>query len=179
MCGTCAMVINGKEALACQTSIATLGTTTLFLEPLHGLPVQHDLMVDMTPFLTNIDRLDAALKPTAPRSRTLRRMPPAEVTRAAIEAQNGCITCGACYSACARGAGGRQCQGPAALNRVLMLALDERDALGPGRLSKVDAADPALQPQALGLDFACPQGIRLGAAMTRLRQMVAEGSPAG
>lgn len=178
MCGACAMVINGKEALACQTSIASLGATTLFLEPLRGLPVQHDLMVDMTPFLTTMKRLDAALRPTDPGSRMLRRMPPADATRTAIEAQNGCITCGACYSACARSAIGRYYQGPAALNRVLMLALDERDALGLGRLGKVDAADPALQPKALGADFTCPQGIQLSGAMARLRQMMAEGTAA-
>lgn len=178
MCGSCAMIINGKEALACQTTIASLGTTTLTLEPLHALPVQHDLMVDMAPFFASIKRLGAALKPTAPGSRALRRMPPADETRAAIEAQNGCITCGACYSACADDAVGGTYQGPAALNRVLMLTLDERDALGRDRLAGINAADPSLRSEALGTGFACPQGIRLNGAMARLRQLAAEGTAA-
>jgi succinate dehydrogenase/fumarate reductase iron-sulfur protein len=174
MCGSCAMIINGKEALACQTAIASLGTTKLVLEPLRGLPVQHDLMVDITPFFAGIKRLDAAFKPIDPGSRVLRRMPPADEVRAAIEAQNGCITCGACYSACARNTSRGDCPSPAALNRVLMLTLDERDALGRTRLDKVSADDPSLRSEGLGVDFACPQGIRLNGAMTQLRQLAAQ-----
>jgi succinate dehydrogenase/fumarate reductase iron-sulfur protein len=175
VCGSCAMVINGKEGLACQTTIGGLGATTLKLEPLRGLPVQCDLMVDMAPFFASVKRLEAAFKPTEPRSHTLKQIPPGAETRSRIEAQNGCVTCGACYSACAGIGTPVGCQSPAALNRILMLALDERDALGRRRLGKLDASDPVLRSSAMPAGFACPQEIPLGAAMTQLRSLAEQG----
>src|SRR6267154_262607 len=45
MCGSCAMVVNGRERLTCSTLIKTVGHT-LRLEPLRNLPVVRDLAVD-------------------------------------------------------------------------------------------------------------------------------------
>jgi succinate dehydrogenase/fumarate reductase iron-sulfur protein len=178
VCGSCAMVINGREGLACQTTIGSLGTTTLKLEPLRGLPVQRDLMVDMAPFFASVKRLEAAFKPTEPRARAIKKIPPDSETRTRIEAQNGCVTCGACYSACASKEAKAGHQSPAALIRLHMLALDERDALGMRRLGRLDVTDPALRANALPDGFACPQGIRLGAALTQLRGSAGQGGGA-
>src|SRR5688572_29000843 len=49
MCGSCAMLVNGREQLACSTLIEPLGKP-LRIEPLRNLPVIRDLLVDMTPF---------------------------------------------------------------------------------------------------------------------------------
>src|SRR5437660_4930250 len=49
MCGSCAMVVNGRERLTCSTLIKTVGND-LRLEPLRNLPVIRDLAVDLTPF---------------------------------------------------------------------------------------------------------------------------------
>src|SRR5438270_8737425 len=49
MCGSCAMVVNGREQLTCSTLIKTVGDT-LRLEPLRNLPVTRDLAVDFSPF---------------------------------------------------------------------------------------------------------------------------------
>ena len=57
MCGSCAVVVNGKECLACQTSIDSLGSRNVKVEPLRALPVQHDLMV----------RYEAILRDDVPR----------------------------------------------------------------------------------------------------------------
>src|SRR5436190_8222489 len=49
MCGSCAMVVNGKERLTCSTLVKTVGTD-LKIEPLRNLPVVRDLAVDLKPF---------------------------------------------------------------------------------------------------------------------------------
>src|SRR5919202_4827886 len=49
MCGSCAMVMAGREGLACRTQLGKLGRTVT-VEPLRHLPVIKDLAVDMEPF---------------------------------------------------------------------------------------------------------------------------------
>src|SRR6266704_1887651 len=49
MCGSCEMVVNGREGLTCSTLINTIGNT-LKIQPLRNLPVVHDVAVDFRPF---------------------------------------------------------------------------------------------------------------------------------
>src|SRR5471032_3268277 len=49
MCGSCAMVVNGRERLTCSTLVKTVGTD-LRIEPLRNLPVIRDLAVSLKPF---------------------------------------------------------------------------------------------------------------------------------
>jgi len=174
MCGACAVVVNGKEALACQLPVAALGAREVRVSPLRGLPVLRDLVCDMEPFFAGWKRARAALQPTEPAPVAPRTMPPGEPRRALIEGQNGCLTCGACDSACADSLGGDHARGPAALNRVLMLALDERDAEGSGRLSAIAPETDRVRAYAQSsIDDVCPVGIPLRRAMDMLERLVA------
>ena len=49
ICGSDAMVINGRNRLACKVLVRDLGKN-IVVEPLRGLPVIKDLTVDMEPF---------------------------------------------------------------------------------------------------------------------------------
>src|SRR2546430_1091139 len=49
MCGSCAMVVNGREQLTCSTLVKAVGRE-LRIEPLRNLPVVRDLAVDLAPF---------------------------------------------------------------------------------------------------------------------------------
>ena len=174
MCGSCAMVINGKEALACQTAIGTLGTATVRVAPLRALPVLRDVMCDMTPFFDSLKRANAAMQPKEPDRKTLRVMPPGEPARALIERHNGCVTCGACFSACEWSATRPGYLGPAAMIRVLMLSLDERDALGKARLATVANESGALRCHGLGnCSEVCPIDIPVREGMQTLKGMLA------
>ena len=56
VCGSDAMVINGKEQLACKTlikDVAEKDGVTVKVEPLRNLPVQRDLMVNQSQFFQN------------------------------------------------------------------------------------------------------------------------------
>ena len=174
MCGSCAVVVNGKEALACQTAIGTLGTDHVRVSPLRALPVLRDLMCDMAPFFDTFKRSDAAMRAKEPDRKTLRIMPPGAPHRAAIEAQNGCLTCGACYSACEWSATRPGYLGPAAMNRIFMLSLDERDAPGRSRLATVAHESGALRCHGLGnCSAVCPVDIPLREGMQKLKGLLA------
>jgi succinate dehydrogenase/fumarate reductase iron-sulfur protein len=174
MCGSCAVVVNGKEALACQTAIGPLRTDRVRVAPLRALPVLRDVMCDMQPFFDSLKRADAALRPKDPDRKTLRTMPPGDAHRALIEGQNGCLTCGACHSACEWTATRPGYLGPAAMNRVLMLALDERDAVGRARLATVAQDTGVLRCHGLGnCSQVCPVDIPLREGMQKLKGFLA------
>src|SRR5512132_2038746 len=50
MCGSCAMVVNGRERWACRTLLIRSGSRALTVRPLYNCPVIRDLVVDMASF---------------------------------------------------------------------------------------------------------------------------------
>src|SRR5262245_45113533 len=55
MCGSCAMVVNGREQLTCSTLAKAVGPE-LRIQPLRNLPVVRDLAVDLKPFFAAYQR---------------------------------------------------------------------------------------------------------------------------
>jgi fumarate reductase iron-sulfur subunit len=126
MCGSCAMVVNGRERWACRTLLATLGTASVTVRPLYHFPLVRDLVVDMASFRQKMQDVRAAFAPGA--------APPAfapiggdTAERRAIDAGVECIGCGMCVSACTMVAHNARFPGPAALNRAFTLQADGRD----------------------------------------------------
>jgi len=174
MCGSCAVVINGREGLACQTALSSLDTKNIEVAPLRSLPVKRDLAPEMQPFFNAMKRGHTALIPQEPELREIRTMPPGEPTRALIEQHNGCITCGACFSACEWTRTHDGYLGPSALTRMFMLAQDERDAKGEERLERVGEADGVMRCHSVGnCAVVCPVGIPLKTGMLRLKSLLA------
>ena len=135
MCGTCGMVMAGREGLACRTQLGGLGKTVT-VEPLRNLPVIKDLVVDMEPFF---DKYRAVTPYLVPRQEATEPaiIPAGSPLRDLVDDHLDCITCGACYSACSLVAIDHDYLGPAALNRAYCLTADVRDAAGEQRLEAV------------------------------------------
>ena len=56
MCGSCGMVIDGKEGLACKTNVSDLPREReITIRPLNHFPVIKDLVVDMEPFFRKFE----------------------------------------------------------------------------------------------------------------------------
>lgn len=121
MCGSCAMVVDGRERWACRTRLRTVARAdaTVTVRPLYHFPLIRDLVVDMTPFA---DRMRAAKAWFIPGDRPTAGRP------AAADAAIECIGCGACLSACTMVRWDPAFPGPAALNRAFTLVEDGRDA---------------------------------------------------
>lgn len=154
ICGSCAVTINGRPALACQTLIskATADDTRIVLEPLPHFRQLKDLVVDFDPFFES-------LKSTVPWL-ILRRdydgcMPP-DVARQ-LENPATCILCGICGAEPAAEGWLK----PAGLIKALRFSQDPRDVLGEERLKLLNVPREVLRLFVKRLPEKCPKGIQI------------------
>ena len=144
MCGSCAMVINGRERWACRTLLRTLRAGTVTVRPLYHFPLIRDLVVDMAPMREKMVAVNAAFTPgEAPL--TFARVGGDSRERRRIDAAVECIGCGMCVSACTMVAHDPQFPGPAALNRLFTLQTDSRDAGQSARAAVLLAEDSLIR----------------------------------
>ncbi len=170
MCGSCAMLVNGREQLTCTTLVRTVGAT-LRVEPLRNLPVVRDLVVDLAPFFAAYQR---TLPHFIPRDGLddFYRFPHDGAEWQALNHQPQCIDCGACYSACTLVTLHPRYLGPMALHRALALIVDPRDGARGERLALVAGEAGAFRCHTLGnCREACPRGISPTASIERLKRM--------
>lgn len=166
VCGSCAIRVNGREALACRTRALDAGPE-ISLEPLRHLPVVRDLAVDLVPFRAAYAAVSPALAPTAAMLAAPAARAPALADRAG--GTGDCITCGACYSACDRVADTLGYPGAAAFIRAGALIADPRDAIHAERLAVLA---PWLDcPDDSACTDVCPKGLRHGPVVVWLRGM--------
>jgi fumarate reductase iron-sulfur subunit len=139
MCGSCAMVVNGRPRWTCRTRVSEAATAdgALRLEPLRNFTVVKDLAVDMTQFFDKWRDAHGFFEPGPRPPKDFATVPPATPARQAADAAIECIGCGICYSACDVVAWDPDYLGPAALNRAWTLVNDVRDAGGGARLAAV------------------------------------------
>ena len=161
MCGTCAVVVDGREALACQTAAPPPGHTVR-VGPLRNLPVIKDLVVDPAPFFDRYKRVDPA------------GSGPASGKPVGPETTGDCITCGACLSACTMAAINEEYVGPAALFRGLRLVEEATGAEAETRLRELAYADGLYGCRGhLDCLSVCPKELALPQAISRLKRMAA------
>jgi succinate dehydrogenase / fumarate reductase iron-sulfur subunit/fumarate reductase iron-sulfur subunit len=174
MCGTCTVRLDGRAVLACQTPLEP-DRDAIRLDPLSGLPVVRDLIVDMRPFFDEWARAKPYFVPAAVDGEPA-RIPPDAPERRIIDPALDCITCGACYSGCGIASYRRDFLGPAALNRAMVLIADSRDAAGEERLRAVTGDDGAWRCRYIHACTAvCPKGLDPAGAIRRLRRWRLEG----
>ena len=125
VCGSCAMVINGKIDLACRTQVSAFNTDTIILEPLPNLEVIRDLVVDMTPFWKMYEKVQPYLIRRSPAPE--KEIPQSEAERLRIDQYVNCILCACCYGACPVLAREPEYIGPAAAAKLERFVLDSRD----------------------------------------------------
>ncbi|HEX2215505.1 MAG TPA: 2Fe-2S iron-sulfur cluster-binding protein, partial [Xanthobacteraceae bacterium] len=102
MCGSCAMVVNGRPGWTCRTRVAEVAGEGGFLrlEPLRNLPVVKDLAVDMAEFFDKWRAAKGYFEPGVAPPDDFAVVPPSTPARQAADAGIECIGCGVCYSAC-------------------------------------------------------------------------------
>jgi succinate dehydrogenase / fumarate reductase iron-sulfur subunit len=125
VCGSCAMVINGRIDLACRTQVASFGTNTIILEPLPNMEIIKDLVVDMTPFWQMYERVRPWLVRESEDPE--KEIEQSEEERSRIDQFVNCILCACCYGACPVITRDPGYLGPAALAKLERFVLDSRD----------------------------------------------------
>ncbi len=138
MCGSCAMMVNGKPRWTCRTHVKkVLSKGRIEIAPLRNLPVIKDLATDMTAFFEKWIAAEGRFHPTATREDAVAPVKPDTAERQAASAGIECINCAICHAACDVVALNPRYLGPAALNRAWTLVNDARDGAGPVRLKAV------------------------------------------
>lgn len=169
MCGTCTLRLDGRPVLACQTFLPP-ERDAVRLDPLGGLPVVRDLVVDTAPFFAEWARITPFLVPREGLDEPA-VIPPDTPERQLIDPALDCITCGACYAGCGVADYRRDFIGPAALNRAMVLIADSRDASRAERLRVVTGDDGAWRCRYIHACTAvCPKGLDPAGAIRRLRR---------
>lgn len=142
MCGSCAMVVNGRPRWTCRTRVAdaVANDGVLKLEPLRNLKVVKDLAVDMAAFFDKWKAARGFFEPGGAIPEDFAVVTPESEERRAADEGIECIGCGICHSACDVVAWDADYLGPAALNRAWTLVNDVRDRAQAERLDAVSGA---------------------------------------
>ena len=166
MCGSCGMLVNGREQLACRTRLSDLDSGGVQIAPLRNLPVVKDLIVDLAPFFEKWNTVGVAFPVQSETP-----IPNPQKTQQAIDAHSDCITCGLCYSACDVLSHASEFLGPAALNRAYTLQLDARDAAHKQRGATIAADGGVFRCHSMGqCTNVCPKGLDPLAAIAALKR---------
>ena len=135
VCGSDAMNINGRNGLACVTSLRDL-RQPIELRPLPGLPVVRDLIVDMTDFFQQYHSIKPYLiNHSAPPERERLQSPQ---QRDELDGLYECILCACCSTSCPSfWWNPDKFVGPAALLQAYRFLADSRDEAGAERIDNL------------------------------------------
>lgn len=159
ICGSDAMVINGKNRLACKTLAKDL-PDTITVEPIKGLGVKKDLIVDMEPFFESYQAVMPYQVTTHEPSGTERLQAPHE--HAKIDDQSKCILCAACTTSCPSFWANDQFVGPAAIVQASRFLFDSRDEGNTERLARLNEYTGVWRCRTIfNCTEACPRDIKV------------------
>lgn len=171
MCGSCAMVVNGRERWACRTLLKSLRTGIVTVRPLYHFPLIRDLVVDMSPLAEQSARVGGAFVPKEA-TPAAARIPAGAPERGRIDPAIECIGCGMCVSACTMVANDERFPGPAALNRLYTLQADSRDGAHEDRSAVMLSEDTLTRCHTeMNCTDVCPMGISPTASILALRRL--------
>ena len=181
MCGSCAMMVNGRARWTCRTDVAKVAAGgRVEIAPLANLPVVRDLVVDMRAFFDKWAKARGEFVPASSRRDDFARVTPDSPARRAVDAAIECIGCGVCYASCDVVAWNPEYLGPAALNRAWTLQNDVRDGARATRLAAVagDAGCHACHTLAACTER-CPKQLSPTASIAGLKRMSARAALGG
>ena len=170
VCGSDAMVINGENRLACVLLVQDVGST-ITVEPLRGLPVLKDLVVDMDAFFAQYRKVMPWLVNEADPGDTERLQSPED--RARFDDTTKCILCAACTTSCPIYWANDTYVGPAAIVNAHRFIFDSRDEAGDERLHILDEQSGVWRCRTVfNCTDACPRGIKVTEAIQEVKRAI-------
>ncbi|MCL2466786.1 MAG: succinate dehydrogenase iron-sulfur subunit [Micrococcales bacterium] len=172
VCGSDAMRINGRNRLACKTLLKDLNLTKpITIEPIKGLPVLKDLVVNMDPFFDAYREVQPFLiaygvEPTAERLQSVRE-------RARFDDTTKCILCACCTTSCPVFWNDGQYFGPAAIVNAHRWIFDSRDDGAADRMEILNDREGVWRCRTtFNCTDACPRGIQVTKAISQVKRAI-------
>lgn len=168
ICGSDAMRINGRNRLACKVLIKEAGKR-ITVEPMKGLPVIKDLVVDMSKFFQNYEAVRPYLITQSQDPVRERLQTPEQRER--FEDTTKCILCAACTTACPPFWTNNNYYGPAAIVNAHRFIFDNRDEGTEERLNILNSGDGVWRCRTVfNCTEACPRGIDVTGAIQQVKR---------
>ena len=173
VCGSDGLNMNGKNGLACITPLSeSIKGEKLVIRPLPGLPVIRDLVVDMSLFYAQYEKVQPYLQNPTPAPAIERLQSPEQ--RAQLDGLYECILCACCSTSCPSfWWNPDRFVGPAGLLQAYRFLADSRDTATEDRLASLD--DPFSVFRCHGIQNCvnvCPKGLNPTKAIGHIRTML-------
>ena len=175
VCGSDGMNMNGRNGLACKTTVSSIVTRNkLTLRPLPGLPVVRDLVVDMSQFYSQYEKVDPYLindeePPERERLQSIEE-------REKLDGLYECILCACCSTSCPSfWWNPDKFIGPAGLLQAYRFLADSRDQATSERLEKLGDPYSVFRCRTImNCVDACPKDLNPTRAIGKIRTMLIE-----
>ena len=171
ICGSDAMLINGSNRLACKVLVRDVAPKVT-IEPIRGLQVLKDLIVDMDPFFEGYERMLPYLindeQPPGDRERLQ-----SQEDRERYDDTTKCILCAACTTSCPIFWGDDGYTGPAAIVNAHRFIFDSRDKGARRRLQILGEKSGVFRCRTtFNCTEACPRGIQVTQAIQEVKRAI-------
>ncbi|MBA6231038.1 MULTISPECIES: succinate dehydrogenase iron-sulfur subunit [unclassified Colwellia] len=173
VCGSDGMNINGKNGLGCITPLSAVPAKKIVLRPLPGLPVVRDLVIDMTQFYNQYEKIKPFLINDG-------KNPPAREHLQSIEEREKldglyeCILCACCSTSCPSfWWNPDKFIGPAGLLHAYRFLIDSRDTATEERLDGLQDAYSVFRCHGImNCVDVCPKGLNPTKAIGHIKSML-------
>ncbi|MGD9031085.1 MAG: succinate dehydrogenase iron-sulfur subunit [Desulfobacteraceae bacterium] len=174
ICGSDALMINGRIGLSCQKLIRDFKTANNFvIEPLPLFRVIKDLVVDLEPFFKNHLSVRPYLIHDVEPPDEERTQDPEN--QKSIEPALRCILCASCTSSCPISRANEKYLGPAALLRAFRYIVDSRDGATESRLAQIDNEDGIWGCRTMWwCTEVCPKEIPITKCLAQVKRLIKE-----
>ncbi len=173
VCGSDGLNMNGKNGLACITPLSALKGSKIVIRPLPGLPVIRDLIVDMSQFYTQYEKIKPYLINDDKNPPARERLQSPE-ERAKLDGLYECILCACCSTSCPSfWWNPDKFIGPAGLLQAYRFLIDSRDTATEQRLDELDDAFSVFRCKGImNCVDVCPKGLNPTKAIGHIKSML-------
>jgi len=173
ICGSCAMRINGFAKLACKTRVLDEVERhgEVLVEPMENMPVIRDLVADMNPFWSEIDRGSPWLEWDTNLEGSIKENLITDQQQQVSAKLADCIMCGCCFSDCVSRVFDKNFTGPASLAKVQRFVADSRDKVGVKRVPSLVEMGLWSCTHCYFCWSQCPRDVRPVTAISALRAL--------